>query len=114
MNTKEITTKEVELPMYIKSPFGTVYHAIMGEDNAICVMDEGVQNCSVKSALHGDYEVITRREFCDKYEQVILNLTNQFDEFMDVVNEMIIDEAYALDEVQDNYTSNEEEGMSHE
>jgi len=112
----EITTKKegVEVPMYIKSPYGTVYHAIMGEDHAFCVMDEGVQMCSVESALHADYEVITRREFCDKYEQVILNLTTQFDEFMTNVNEEIATESYNAIYGTDIHESNEEEGMSHE
>lgn len=107
------TTKEVDatLPMYIKSTYATHYYAIMSETDIISVSDDSVRKTTLNVAFHGGYEVITRRAFCDKYEQVIANMNNQLDSFMEVVNEMIADELYLIQEGNDNYSSNEEEGQ---
>ena len=108
------TTKEVEvtLPMFITTPLKSSYYAIMSETDIISVSDRTIGRVSISVALHGGYNVITRQEFCDKYEQVINTLNNQYDSFMEIIDALTESESY--NEVYDNeiHESNEEEGMS--
>ena len=114
MKLKITTTKEVEvtLPMYVASIYKTHYYAIMSETDIISVSENNnIENVSINVAIHGGYHIITRQEFCDKYEQAINTLNNQYDSFMEIVDAMTESESY--NEIYGNeiHSSNEEEGQ---
>ena len=106
------TTKEVEvtLPMFITSTFKTSYYAIMSDTDIIAISGGTITNVSLEVALHGGYNVITHQEFCDKYEEVINTLNNQYDSFMEVIDALTESESYNEVYGNDIHTSNEEEG----
>ncbi len=106
--TKEV---EIELPMYITSPLKSSYYAIMSETDITSVSNNRVDKVSLNVALFGGYNVITRQEFCDKYEEVINTLNNQYDSFMETIDALTESEAYADVYGNDIHESNEEEGQ---
>jgi len=122
IQVKETTFKEVDVtfPHYRKSENENVYVAIFSELNAIKVgyyknsNDINILPVSAETAIYVTETECTQKEFIQHYENAVCKVNEDFDNLMSgfALEE---DSKYdALGELKDNYTSNEEEGMSHE
>jgi len=87
IETKKETEISINLPMYVRSEYGTFMYGIISENNVIGICADSVHKSSVKSALQGDYAIITEKEFCDKYKEVATKIYDDCDNFLNGVED---------------------------